>query len=62
VQEVSTMKTQGAKMRGEPKTIGTADLKLFRWAARSTPIQWQIDRFIRNASCKADKLSLGPTK
>jgi len=30
VQEVSTTKTQGAKMRGEPKTIGKADLKLFR--------------------------------
>jgi len=25
----STTKTQGAKMRGEPITIGTVDLKLF---------------------------------
>jgi len=29
VQAVSIMKTLGAKMRGEPKTIGMADLKPF---------------------------------
>jgi len=29
VKAVSSTKTQVAKMRGEPKTIGTADLKFF---------------------------------
>jgi len=41
------------KLRGEPAIIGMADLKPIRCAIRSTPVEWQTDRFIQNESCEA---------
>jgi len=47
----SLTKTYGAKSRGEPSTIGMADLEPIRWATRSMPVEWQTDRFIGTAPC-----------
>jgi len=40
-------------VRGEPTTIGMADLKLIRYTTRTMALEWWTDRFIRTASCKA---------
>jgi len=53
MQAVTITKTQGAKLRGKPSTIGIPDLKPIRYATRSTPLEWQSDCFIRTASCEA---------
>jgi len=45
------MKMQGTKIRGEPTTIGLADLRHIRYAIRSTPFKWQTDCFIQTVSC-----------
>jgi len=52
VQAVPIMKMQGAKMRGEPTTIGIADLKLTCYATRMTVIEWQTDPFFWTTSCE----------
>jgi len=39
VQAVTITKMQGTKLRGEPSTIGMADLKPIRYAIRSTPLE-----------------------
>jgi len=36
VQAVTITKTQGAKVRGEPTTVGMADLRRIRYVTRST--------------------------
>jgi len=49
MQLVTITKTQVAKVRVEPKTIGTAslaDLKRIRYATRMPPLEWQTDHFI----------------
>jgi len=51
VQAVPSTKTPGAKLRGEPSTIGMADLKPIRYATRLMLLGWQTDRFNRTASC-----------
>jgi len=38
MQAVTIIKTQGAKIRGEPTTIGMVDLKPNQQAARLTPV------------------------
>jgi len=47
------MKTQGAKLRGEPSTIDMADLNPNCYSTRSTSLEWQNDHFVWNASCEA---------
>jgi len=44
---------ENAKLRGDPSTIGTADLKPIHYATRLTPLEWQTDCFIRTGSCEA---------
>jgi len=44
-----TTKTKVTKVRAEPKTFGTADLKRIRYATTSVPLQWQTERFIGTA-------------
>jgi len=52
VQAVTVMKTVGAKMRGKPTTISMVELKLYHYATRSMPLEWQTDRFIQTTSCE----------
>ena len=46
------MKMKGAKVRGEPKTIGTADMRHIRYATGMMLAEWQTDRFIQTMSCE----------
>jgi len=39
MQPVTTMKTKVAKVSGEPKTIGTADLKHIHYATRTMALE-----------------------
>ena len=38
---------------GEPKTIGTEDVKHVHYVTGATPLEWQTDHFIRTASWEA---------
>jgi len=42
MQAVTITKTEGAKIRGEPTTIGMAELKLKHYATRSTPLSDEL--------------------
>jgi len=42
VQAVTITKMQGAKMRGQPTTIGMTDLKRIYYATRTTMLEWQL--------------------
>jgi len=54
VQAGTIMKTQGAKLRGEPSTVWHGvDLIPICYATRSTPLEWQTDCFIWTVSCDA---------
>ena len=44
-------------MKGEPKTISTADVKRIRCATRTMMLEWQTDRFIWTVSCKVVRLN-----
>jgi len=47
------MKTSGAKVRGEPTTVGIADLNLTcYYVIRMTALEWQTDCFIQTVSCE----------
>jgi len=50
----SAMKTYNTKVRGEPKTIVTADLKHIRYAIGMPLLQWQnghcSNRFMRGST------------
>jgi len=43
VQAVIIMKTQDARMRGKPTTIGMADLRHIHYAIRLMLFKWQTD-------------------
>jgi len=47
VQTVTITKTQGAKMG----SFRMVEFKCYRYATRSTPLEWQTDRFIWAVSC-----------
>jgi len=40
-------------VKGEPTTIGMADLRRIRYATRTSALEWQTDHFIQTASCEA---------
>jgi len=51
--ETTITETKVAKLRVEPKTIGTADIKRIDYVTMLVASEWQTQHFIQTTSCEA---------